>query len=887
LKTHKNSFAASSLVLALLVAGLAVGALPLNAVSAATSASCTPQTDPFSVTGANWGTPGSPISVYPGAQDVPLTVTMLFSGPCTSPQATFYLGLTQSLNTIPFIGLNGGQEPKDVSLNIAPNTLVTETYYLNVDQNASTGLTYNIPMIIEYSNNTITDVITQTTQVEGGPLTAPIALYGPVQISFSASPTNLVPGGVSDVTITISNTGSATSGPVSTTVAASAGVTLFNQLATTTTIDPGSSVYQVLQVFVPSSLSGSAFVLTFTAKYLDAYSNSQTMTQTVGFTAMSSVESSSFVVEGATWGSGAATTSPLPGTQDTPLVVSLQYLGSVPVTSLQGTVQLPAGMTDLNGQRSAVAYSAATTNQYGAVTLTFFLDVASTIAPGSYNFSLSLDWMTSQSSGLTQSAVLTPPPISRLESSFQVEGTTWERASNSSSVAGTTTSTSPVPGAQGVPLVVSLQYLGTTSVASLRGALSLPLGVTDVNGHATATAYAATASTDQVVTLTFELDFASTVAPGSYNFTLGLSWTTSNSVALSQGAVVSPPPVVSATTTSFPLSVTQRNSTLSAGSQTPVGFTLTNDGTATIYSPTFALTVGSPVVLASIGSPVPASQIDPASNATFTAHLTSSPTATSGIYSGTLTVGFTDSSGTSHTEAFPVSFTLEGTVTLILQNTAVSQTATGFTVTGTILNEGSAPAYYTSISGLLGVNTATPVYLGEIDPNTPLPFSVTIPFNAPTTISTTTASTTTTSGSASANSSTVSRSSRSGNFSRTFPGNFSFPGGFGGFGNGSRGAAAGAAVNIAISLSFKDTFGNGRVQAFTVPTTVKTASQLPTGLPTTVSSSSGNNELKYIAYGVVAVVAATLVVGAFMTRRYRAKRLASIPPDQRGEQSVI
>jgi hypothetical protein len=885
MRVKKNSFTASSLVLALLVAGVAVGALPLSGVSAATSASCTPQTDPFSVTGANWGTPGSPISVYPGDQDVPLTVTMLFSGPCTSPQTSFYLGLTQGPNIIPFVGLNGAQEPVDVSLNIAPNTIITETYYLNVDQNASTGLTYYIPMIIVYSNNTAGNVITQTTQVSGGPLTVPISLYGQVQLSFSASPTNLIPGGISDVTITISNTGSATSGPVSTTVTASAGVTLFNELTTTTTIDPGSSVSQVLQVFVPSSLSGNAFVLTFTAKYLDAYSNSQTTTQTVGFTTTAAVESSSFTVQGATWGSGASTTPPLPGTQDTPLVVSLQYLGSVPVTSLEGTVQLPAGMTDLNGQSSAVAYSAATTNQYGAVTLTFYLDIASTIAPGSYNFTLSLDWMTSQSSGLSQSAVLTPPPIAQLESSFQVEGTTWERASSNSSVAAATTSTSPVPGAQGVPLVVSLQYLGTTSVASLKGVLSLPSGVTDVNGHATATAFAATASADQVVALTFDLDFASSVAPGSYNFTLVLSWTTSNSVAFSQEAVVSPPPVVSATTTSFPLSVTQQNSTLSAGSQTPVSFTLTNDGTATIYSPTFSLTVGSPVVLASIGSPAPAAQINPASNATFTADVTSSPSATSGIYSGTLTVSFTDSSGTSHTQTFPVSFTLEGTIILILQDTAVSQTATGFTVTGTILDEGSASAYYVSISGLLGVNSATPVYLGEIDPNTPLPFSVTIPFTAPTTISTTTANTT-----GFANSTSVTRTSRSGNFSRGFPGNFSLPGGFAGF-NGSRGAAgagAGTSANIAISLTFKDNFGGNRVQAFTVPTTVKTASQLSTGLPTTTSgSSSTNTELKYIAYGVVVVVVVTLVVGAFMTRRYRARRLASIPLDQRGEQSVI
>ena len=111
--------------------------------------------------------------------------------------------------------------------------------------------------------------------------------------------------------------------------------------------------------------------------------------------------------------------------------------------------------------------------------------------------------------------------------------------------------------------------------------LSLPAGVTDVNGHPTATAFAATATTDQVVTLTFDLDFASTVKPGSYNFTLALSWTTSNSVALTQTASSPRPPIVSGTTSSFPLSVTQANSTLSAGSQTAASFTLTNEGTAT------------------------------------------------------------------------------------------------------------------------------------------------------------------------------------------------------------------------------------------------------------------------------------------------------------------
>ena len=271
-------------------------------------------------------------------------------------------------------------------------------------------------------------------------------------------------------------------------------------------------------------------VLTFTGKYLDAYSNSQSVSQTAGFIVVTTptVEaSSSFVVEGAQWGSSSSVTQPLPGTQDTPLVVNLQYLGSTPVTSLEGTVQLPSGITDPNGRGTATAFSSATTNQYGAIQLTFYLDLASTLKPGSYNYTLNLVWMTSQSLGLSQSAVLTPPPIAALQSQFQVEGAAWGTSS---------TATAPLPGTQNTPLVVTLQYLGTTSVTSLKGTVTMPTGITDLNGHQTATAYAASISANQVLTLTFNLDVASSVKPGSYNFTLGLSWTTSVSVTLTQNS---------------------------------------------------------------------------------------------------------------------------------------------------------------------------------------------------------------------------------------------------------------------------------------------------------------------------------------------------------------
>jgi len=862
----KNSLA-WSLAVVLLLLGATVYAAPVKAAAA----SCTSGANPFTITKVSWGTSGSPQSVYPGDQNVPLTVTMLYSGPCTSSQVSYYLDLQNGTYITPFVGPYGLTQLKDVGVNLAPNTLVTETFYLNVQQSATTGVVYYIPVLIQYTDATTSNLFSEFTQ-------APIPLYGPVQLNLAASTAHLLAGAVNNVTISISNTGSASSGPVTTTVTAPSSVTVLNQLSLTASLAPGGNSSQVLQLFVPTSLSGTALSLTLTAGYIDAYSNSQSVTQSLGFlVTTSTVEAAaSWVVEGAQWGSASSTTSPLPGTQDTQLVVSLQYLGSTPVTSLQGTVQLPAGITDLNGRSSAVAFSSATTNQYGAVQLTFSLNLASTVNPGSYNFTLSLVWMTSQSLGLTQTAILTPPPIAPLESSFQVEGATWGTSP---------TASAPVPGTQNEPLVVSLQYLGATSVTSVKGTLTMPTGITDLNGHEAATAYAASASANQVVTLTFYVDVASSVKPGSYNFTLGLSWITSVSLTMTQSSSLFPPPIASPAT-SFQLSLAQQNSTVVAGSQTAAAFQLTNQGTASIYLPTFTLNIGSVIVIASTGSSVPVSQLDPGKTATFSADLTSGPSATVGVYSGTLTVSFTDSNGASHTQSFPVAFTLEGTVILVLQDTTVTQSTTGFTVTGSILNEGTAPAYYASISGLLGLNTATPVYLGEIDPNTPLPFSVTIPFTAPTSLATTSTTSTSTNTSAS-NSTSVSRGAgRFGNFSNIFAGNGSIPGGFAGAINGSRASAA--SVNLQLMLSYKDGFSKNQAQSFSVRTAVKAASQLFGGsVSSTPQVSSGPDYLTYLAYGVVAAVAVTLVAGALMLRRYRARRLANLPEQERGEPAVI
>ena len=67
---------------------------------------------------------------------------------------------------------------------------------------------------------------------------------------------------------------------------------------------------------------------------------------------------------------------------------------------------------------------------------------------------------------------------------------------------------------------------------------------------------------------------------------------------------------------------------------------------------------------------------------------------------------------------------LSGSIDLIVQSETFAQNASGITVTGNLLDEGAASAYYSSVTGSINNSNAgagSPDYVGEIDPNSPSP----------------------------------------------------------------------------------------------------------------------------------------------------------------------
>jgi hypothetical protein len=149
------------------------------------------------------------------------------------------------------------------------------------------------------------------------------------------------------------------------------------------------------------------------------------------------------------------------------------------------------------------------------------------------------------------------------------------------------------------------------------------------------------------------------------------------------------------------------NTNVTTGQDSKVSFKVSDAGSYGISNPTITLSVSSPLVIISNSTFTYNGNVDPGSSLIFEPVLSSSPSATLGTYPGTLTVTYTDQEGTSHTQTFSAGFVLSGTITLTAESESVTQTARTLAVSGSLLNEGTASAYYASIVGCVVQTNST------------------------------------------------------------------------------------------------------------------------------------------------------------------------------------
>jgi hypothetical protein len=142
----------------------------------------------------------------------------------------------------------------------------------------------------------------------------------------------------------------------------------------------------------------------------------------------------------------------------------------------------------------------------------------------------------------------------------------------------------------------------------------------------------------------------------------------------------------------------------------PSGFTIV--GNSTFYYPSVKLLSGNAITIPII--------------------LSSSPTTSQGSYVITAAIDYYNSSGDVISHTFSAGFLALASVSIVLQAFSENNYGGTITVNGTLLDEGAGSAYYLTLTATFAqqnsVSNGT-TYLGDIDSNTPTPFSLT--FNLP------------------------------------------------------------------------------------------------------------------------------------------------------------
>ena len=191
-----------------------------------------------------------------------------------------------------------------------------------------------------------------------------------------------------------------------------------------------------------------------------------------------------------------------------------------------------------------------------------------------------------------------------------------------------------------------------------------------------------------------------------------------------------------------PINVETQQLVLLAGSVNTMSIKIKNTGSqplgAVQATLSFAASSGStPLILAS-GSPTYSfNQIAAGGEAEIRPSIFATLAATDTSYLLQVQVLYTDAGGYQHADAKSFGLSVRGKIVLETQSVSIVPeivTAGGnVTIIGNLLNKGNVASRYTEArviaSGTIRPNQGTNQYLGDVDPNTPVPFSITFQLN--------------------------------------------------------------------------------------------------------------------------------------------------------------
>jgi len=666
-----------------------------------------------------WESAGSTLQPEAGDRNIDLSVVIINTDTVTLEKLTAKL----KLEGTPFTSVTGGAEAvAGYGSNLLPGQSATLKFTLNIDEDA-TLRDYKVNMEITTQTTRYSTGVTVTSDIT-------IPLRGKVSFSLQSEP-ETINQGANAFTLKVTNTGDAAAASVDISVGATSPLNMIEDSHWFfKTISPSETVPMEMKVFAPTTATGISYPISLSLSYKDAYGFTRSISRSVGLTVENEVSPGEIAITRVGWTSLESPRGVSPGDEGATLLVEVQNLSNNTVTGVNAELQLVPSFTNITGGSLAVAYSSSI-NPSQTTTLQFKLNVSPESELKDYPMSMTLAYFIKNSlvtpneyiQALPVELKFAVPLYGRSILNVDVEG--------GELTAGVTNT-----------LKMEIANSGKARVHDLEAILSLPSSASTLTSSTT-TAPLVLEGADNywhfnsiegksMVSFTAQILTAKNIV-GNYQLNLALSYKDELGVSHTETRVlgvsvspIAPSSLVNVESYSFePDPVYQ-------GDIFTISMKLKNLGDFTARTATVQLLVPTSFTAIS-ASTVSLGDMSPSSVASVDYIVLASPDVEAGsIYTFTVNIQYTDSLGVRQIAQNHIGVPIHGTIELIAYdiNVVPSPVPIGgeFTTTLTILNKGTVTAMYTDVSlepeePLASVDT-TVSYIGDVDPNAPLPVSL-------------------------------------------------------------------------------------------------------------------------------------------------------------------
>lgn len=671
----------------------------------------------FDILFSGWGAQEVPIEVAPGDLGSNLNVVIRHGGSFDITDVSLTITLPPHLTN-----RTGGHKLFDISsTTLKPGNSLSFNFLVNIDDNAKLEL-LKLPLIIDYK--TIDSIIGSTMNREVN-----VEITGRSFLKITSNMQMFSPNQSNDLELIITNEGTRRTGSVDFSINIPSPLSLLgsDNMWKFNSISPDDSVTLYTSIFAPISTAGQTFQLICNMVYTDSFGNVERETRTINIR-IDEMGRRGIVIVDAFWGSNNNKINVEPGDKGVGLTLVIQNRDTGPVSGIQGTITLADPFTTTND--NSISSSFGNVVSSGSTTSAeFLININDDADLGTYTLSIDFSYLDKDSILRSDSLLF----------SINIEGVSDLDISLDENVFFVGTFND---------LVIDIDNIGSAPVYSLKVLLS----------YSNSQGFLSTAEGDSerkinllesgdLESLTFKTYVSPNAQQGLYFVTLTVSYRAANGEMYQEiqeiGIVVkedcSAPNMVWLLPScwSSPISILVPDNILQSGRVTKSDIIIQNIDDEPISDLVVDLQFTSvqnsfPIFLNSGSSTWKFSSLDSSESITISPEIFTSISFTDSSFPIQISISYLDVNGIHHDEIRQMGFTIRGNINIESSSVTFSPmiipSGGNASLIGSILNIGDKEAQFLSLSinpsDFILTNSESIQYIGEVDPDSLVPFSL-------------------------------------------------------------------------------------------------------------------------------------------------------------------